>query len=117
VLVTHDMVEAEFLCDRIAVLDQGQIRACGTPAELVASVGGPVRTTFSAGAQGVEGLDALPGVLEVTHDGQRAGVLGDAGSPVLVAAELASRGCAPLDYAIHRPSLDDVFLAMTGAIR
>jgi ABC-2 type transport system ATP-binding protein len=116
-LVTHDMVEAEHLCDRIAVLDQGRIHACGTPAELIASVGGPVHTTFSAEAEMLDGLDALPGVLEVTHDGRRAGVHGDAASSVLIAAELARRGCLPIDYAIQRPSLDEVFLTMTGAVR
>jgi ABC-2 type transport system ATP-binding protein len=115
VLVTHDMVEAEHLCDRIAVLHQGTIRACGTPAELIATIGGSVMTTFSAGADVLGGLDALPGVLEVTHDGKRAGVLGDAASAVLVAAELARQSCLPTDFAIRRPSLDDVFLAMTGA--
>jgi ABC-2 type transport system ATP-binding protein len=117
VLVTHDMVEAELLCDRVAVLDRGRIRACGTPAALVASVGGPVRTSFSAGSEILGGLDALPGVLEVSHDGRRAVVLGDSASPVLVAAELAHRGCIPTDYTVQRPSLDEVFLTMTVAVR
>ncbi|MBI4886261.1 MAG: ABC transporter ATP-binding protein [Acidobacteria bacterium] len=41
VLTTHDMVEAETLCDRVAVVDQGRIIAVGTPGELVESLGAP----------------------------------------------------------------------------
>lgn len=115
VLVTHDMQEAAQLCDRIAVLHDGKVRACGTPAELVASVDGSVHTRFTAAQAAMAGLDTIPGVLEVTHDGTRFSVSGDPASPVLIAAELARRHVVPLDLAVHRPSLDDVFLTMTGA--
>jgi len=117
VLVTHDMDEAALLCGRIAVLHRGRIRATGTPAELIAAAGGPVYTSFSAPGHLLDGLDALPGVTAVTHDGRRAEVLGDTASPVLVAAELARREVIPTDLDVRRPSLDDVFLAMTGDVR
>lgn len=115
VLVTHDMDEAERLCDRLAVLHGGTIRALGTPAELVASLGGPIRTSFSVPSSvDLSGLHALPGVAEVSHDGAHAAVLGDPASAVLVAAELNRCGLAPTDFTVHRPSLDDVFAAMTA---
>lgn len=114
VLVTHDMEEAAHLCDRIAVVHAGTIRACGTPAELVASVGEKVHTRFTATHHTMVGLDAIPGVLEITHNGTQVGVIGDSASPVMVAAELARRQVIPLDLTVHRPSLDDVFMAMTG---
>lgn len=116
VLVTHDMEEAAHLCDRIAVLHQGTVRACGTTSELVASVDRSVHTSFTAPPQTMDGLDTIPGVLEVTHNGMQVGVIGDPTSPVLVAAELARRHLVPLDLTVHRPSLDDVFLQMTADV-
>jgi len=116
-LVSHDMEEIEQLCDRIAVLDAGTFKACGTPAELVGGLRGPVHIAFSAGAEEIAGLDTVPGVLEVSYDGERARVLGDAASPVLVAAELVRRGLVPADFTVQRPSLADVFMSMTGTGR
>jgi ABC-2 type transport system ATP-binding protein len=119
VLVTHDMAEAEHLCDRVAVLHAGQVRACDTPAALVTQIGGLVRTRFTSrdGAT-VAGLEGVPGVHEVRHDGERAEVVGDVRSPVLVAAELARRGTVPPDFTVVRPSLHDVFLRLTaGGVR
>ena len=117
VLVTHDLQEAAHLCDRVAVLHGGRIRATGTPDELIAASGGTVHTRFSIPGHATAGLDALPGVVALTHDGRRASVLGDSRSPVLVAAELARRDVLPLDLEVQRPSLDDVFLALTGESR
>src|SRR5262245_20890272 len=48
VLVTHFMDEAEMLCDRVAIMDRGQIVACDTPSALTAHRGGPVTITFSS---------------------------------------------------------------------
>lgn len=117
VLVTHDMEEAAQLCDRLAVLHEGRLRAAGTPDELVISAGGSVQTRFSAPADAVVGLEGLPGVRAVTHDGAHATVVGDAASPLLVAAELARRRVVPADLAIQRPTLGDVFLELTAAGR
>lgn len=114
VLVTHDMAEAEHLCDRVAVLHQGRICACGAPAELIAKVGGAVRTTFTCrSSEAVAALNGLPYVTEVRHDGERVEVTGDAVSPVLVAARLVRTDFVPSDFAVHRPTLHDVFMALT----
>jgi ABC-2 type transport system ATP-binding protein len=119
VLVTHDMTEAEHLCDRVAVLHRGQVRACGTPAELVARVTGTVRTRFTVrDGTALTGLDRLPGVQGLRHDGTQVEVHGDGSSPVHVAAELARRGVVPDDLVVQRPSLSDVFDAVVdGGLR
>ncbi len=113
VLVTHFMDEAEQLCDRVGVLHDGKLAACGTPAELIAGAGGAVCTRFSAGTAGLAGLAALPGVRDVVHDGEQVEVTGDATSSVLVAAELARRNIIPPDFTVLRSSLEDVFVSIT----
>ncbi|MBA2554255.1 MAG: ABC transporter ATP-binding protein [Geodermatophilaceae bacterium] len=119
VLVTHYMDEAEQLCDRVGVLSGGRLRACGTPDELIASVGGSYRTRFSCTqTSALAGLDGLPGVHSVTHDGDAVEILGDSSSGVLVAAELVRRGVIPTDFLVSGPSLEDVFVSLTeGAAR
>lgn len=114
VLVTHYMDEAEQLCDRVGVLHDGRLRACGTPAELIASVGGAYRTRFSCRqSAALTGLDGLPGVHRVTHDGELVEVVGDPSASVLVAAELVRRGAVPDDFLVAGPSLEDVFVSLT----
>jgi ABC-2 type transport system ATP-binding protein len=117
VLTTHYMDEAEVLCDRLAILDHGQILRSGTPAELIASLG-------------------IPSVVELTFDGP-------APDPAAFAARLGSaveaRGdvweiptpdpktllprlftaieSAQLEYNqvhVRRATLEDVFLQLTG---
>ena len=62
VLVTHDMDEAERLCDRVAVMSDGVVVAWGAPSELV-GFGGPVAMRFSSSsAAALEGLERVPGV-------------------------------------------------------
>jgi ABC-2 type transport system ATP-binding protein len=115
VLVSHFMDEVEQLADRAAVLHDGRVTACGTPADLVARADGAVRTRFTL----LEGqhpgrLERLPGVLSATREGPRTEVVGDRTTPVLVAAELARAGILPEDLTIVRPSLEDVFVQLTS---
>jgi ABC-2 type transport system ATP-binding protein len=112
VLVTHDMDEAERLCDRVAVMNDGQVVAWGAPSELV-GFGGPVAMRFSSSSASVlEGLERVPGVVEVRFDGRAAAVSGEPRSVVLVAAELARRGVEPDDFTVVRPTLEDSVVAM-----
>jgi ABC-2 type transport system ATP-binding protein len=123
-LVTHFMEEAEALCDRIAVVDRGQVVACDTPAALTTRHGGPIRITFTAnGAAHSDypgaGFDPqqlleLPGVDAVTVAGGQATVTGNSGTAVAVAAALVEHGITPPDFRTHYPSLEDVFLTLTG---
>jgi ABC-2 type transport system ATP-binding protein len=96
-LTTQYLEEADQLADRIAVLEHGQIVAQGTPAELKARVGGEVLALHDANGEIVS---------EVATDGTVAGL---------------RRALASLDddasVSLRRPSLDDVFLAVTGSPR
>jgi len=118
VLVTHDMEEAERLCDRVAVLDRGRLVTCGRPVELVSATGG-VRVRFSSpNAAGLEGLTRVPGVSQVGFDGAIAEVTLDPPAVVHVATELARRELAPSDFTVIRPSLEDAVIElMNGAHR
>ncbi|MBV8195934.1 MAG: ATP-binding cassette domain-containing protein [Candidatus Dormibacteraeota bacterium] len=115
-MTTHYMDEAEF-CDRIAIIDIGQIVALGTPAELKAKVGGDVVTIAAA--------DANAAAQEVRRAFQLEPQISDGSVRVEVpdAAAFMPQLFARLEVPVtsvasRRPSLDDVFLKLTGhAIR
>jgi ABC-2 type transport system ATP-binding protein len=113
VLVTHFMEEAEALCDRVAVVDRGRVVACDTPAALTAH-SGPVRVTFTVDGHDPRHLLTVAGVESVTVDAGRVTVTGRSEAAVGVAAALAAHGVTPADYRTHYPTLEDVFLAVTG---
>jgi ABC-2 type transport system ATP-binding protein len=114
VLVTHFMEEAEQLCDRLAIVDQGRVVATGTPPELVARGDAGQRVSFTwPGADG-GWLSGIAGVEWVTRRGDAVEVAGGGALAVRVAAALAGRGVAPADFRTHHPDLEDVFLALTG---
>jgi ABC-2 type transport system ATP-binding protein len=114
VLVTHFMEEAEHLCDRVAIVDGGRVVALDSPDRLAARHGGVVRTTFTAGSHDVGFLAGLPGVASVCVDRGRATITGNGAAAVTVAAAVAANGLIPDDYRTHHPTLEDVFLALTG---
>jgi ABC-2 type transport system ATP-binding protein len=124
VLTTQYLEEADRLADRISVIDGGIVIAEGTSDELKAKVGGSVldlvildRTriddvagalqhTFSIGRDDMT-VDPASGSIRVP-------VTDGASSLVDVVRRLDAAGVAIADLALHRPSLDDVFLALTG---
>lgn len=115
VLVTHFMDEAEALCDRVAVFADHRVAAIDAPARLIDRFG---RAEVLFTAEGpVDFLDQVPGVQSVTVLGTRVTVTGS--GPVLahVAAALVAHGQAPIDLRIERPSLEEVFLRLTGGPR
>lgn len=114
VLVTHLMEEAEALCDRIAVVDQGRVTALGTPGDLSASHGGPIRITFTDERLDPSTLLHIPGVQSVTAEAGKVTVQAESAAAVPVAAALADVGLRPNDFRTHYPSLEDVFLSLTG---
>jgi ABC-2 type transport system ATP-binding protein len=113
VLVTHDVEEAERLCDRIVVLHRGRIVADGTPAAIVESLGAATTVTFTDAELDLRSIRRLPGVQRVTRDG--ATVVVEGAGPLLahVGARLVALGRPPLDLAAHRPTLEDHFVALT----
>ncbi len=106
-LTTHYMDEAEH-CDRIAIMDAGQLVALDTPAALKASVGTD-RVTIRTADDGVA-LELLPGAVQ-TSDGIVISVEdGESYVPQL----FGSLGVPITNVSIRKPSLDDVFLSYTG---
>ncbi len=115
VLVTHFMDEAERLCDRIGVLHEGRIAYLGRPHDLVTAVGGPVHIRFRLDdSHRLDLIDLLAGVVTVRHHNGVADVSCHAGACVPVIGELATRGLAPDDLTVVRPSLEDAFVALTS---
>lgn len=115
-MTTHYMDEAEF-CDRIAIIDHGKIAALGSPSELKAKVGGDVVTVTSAdSAATAKEIAERFGMTPLVDNGSVKIEVPDGAAflPRLV-RELA----VPVQtVALSRPSLDDVFLKLTGhAIR
>jgi ABC-2 type transport system ATP-binding protein len=114
VLVTHFMDEAEQLCDRVAVINRGCVAAVGTPDGLMSRFGGPIGLTFSTDHPDLAWLEQVPHVQEVTRTGERVQVKGTGPVLVLVAAELVNHGITPSDLRVQQPTLEDVFLTLTG---
>ena len=115
-LTTHFMEEAERLCNRVAIMDQGKIVALDTPENLIRSLGSENRVVFSVTERLDErGLQMLPGVARVEQIGGRVVVYGrgdDLVSGVINA--LKAGGIRFRDLRTEQPSLEDVFLALTG---
>jgi ABC-2 type transport system ATP-binding protein len=114
VLVTHFMEESERLCDRIAVMDAGRIVAQGTPQQLVADHAPYVTVIFSSDAKDLSWLPEVRDVQSVSRDGARIEVRGGGAVLAHVAAALVAHGIAPPDLHVDRPTLEDVFLDLTG---
>jgi ABC-2 type transport system ATP-binding protein len=119
VLTTHYLDEADQLCDRVAIIDYGQVIAEGTPAELKRrSAGGTITVTLDASASDVaRDLAGLPHVTSARAAGDGSVTL-DVSDPVRAMAAvfefLASRGVDARAASLAQPSLDDVFLRETG---
>jgi ABC-2 type transport system ATP-binding protein len=114
VLVTHFMDEAEYLCDRLAIIDRGRLVALDMPQRLIDGLNLPVRVLFSTSETHLEWLEKMPEVEQVSRQGEAVEVHGRGPVLALVAAELVSRGIVPADLRVVRPTLEDAFLALTG---
>jgi len=119
VMTTHYMEEADKLCDRIAIVDRGQLLELDTPAALKqrAPGGTLVEVTLSAPTDSVlEPIRKLEGVLRAEAQGLLLRVFSDRGgrviSPVIQAAE--DMGVAVTNIHLTEPSLETLFVARTG---
>ena len=114
VLVTHFMDEAERLCDRLAIIDEGRLVAQGSPRDLIVELGAEGRVRFTSNGAALGFLEAVAGVSRVTRRDGEAVVHGR--GPILahVASALAEHEIHPHDLRAEQPSLEDVFLALTG---
>jgi ABC-2 type transport system ATP-binding protein len=118
-LVTHELDEAEQLCDRVYAMRGGQILDRGSPAELVDRHGRSTTITFSPTGQAQvqreawsARLGALPGVDGVSVSEHRVTVRGDRRAIAYVGAALAENGPVPADLSVRVPSLDDALVGL-----
>ncbi|HEV2309761.1 MAG TPA: ABC transporter ATP-binding protein, partial [Acidimicrobiia bacterium] len=117
-LTTHYMDEAEHLADRVAVLNHGQIVADGPPGTLAGREHAPAEIRFSLPA-GTTADDLPDAVREALSEQDGARLLARAASPLAVLSPLIrwaeQRHTDLPDLEVHRPSLEDVYLALTDA--
>ena len=120
-LTTQYMEEAERLADQIAVIDRGSVIARGTADELKDRVGGErIELTVREGADLEVVRNALTplaaGPITIEDNVRRVTVPVSGGSDALVEAlgRLSDRGVKVFDVGLRRPTLDDVFLTLTG---
>lgn len=113
VLVTHSMEEAQALCDRVVIIDDGRVVALDTPAALAHS-GGQAHITFTTRQTGeLAGLANVASVLGVSVAGERITIRGTQDAPTEVLAYLMRRGVRYERLRISTPTLDEAYLAVT----
>jgi ABC-2 type transport system ATP-binding protein len=115
-LTTHFMEEAERLCDRVAILDHGKIVALDRPEALVRSLGVESRVVFTVAGEARDlPLASLAGVQRVEISGERVIVHGSGDQIVSrVVSALETNRIAFRDLRTEQPTLEDVFLSLTG---
>lgn len=119
-LTTHYLDEADALCDRILVIDHGKIVASGTPENLKQQVSGDaVRLTIADTTQApavMKIVRELEGAVDVETEDDVIGFRIPRGGSVLPALlrSIDAQGIELHGVEVHRPTLDDVFLTMTG---
>ena len=114
-LTTHDMAEAEAVCDRVTLIDKGKIIAVETPRSLSRLIAGNERIDFEGGTEGLDGkLGALPGVASVNP-------LPDGGNRVELEGEAAAQGVLKVlvddgvtTISTSRPSLEEIYIRVIG---
>jgi ABC-2 type transport system ATP-binding protein len=116
---THYMEEAERLCDRVAIIDEGTIKAEGTRRELVSMVGERDRVAVSASGDltaAIEAARSVPGVFEASQSDHGLDVLADEASRLLpeLLGKIASAGAVITGVEVVEPNLEAVFLHVTG---
>lgn len=120
-LTTHYMVEADVLCNRVAIIDQGRLLACDTPAALKQQLQREALFELRVGGSQAlpSTLETLPGVHKahyIAHDGYSDLTLQLAEESAIgpVVTTLAGAGLSILTLRKREPTLEDVFVALVG---
>jgi ABC-2 type transport system ATP-binding protein len=117
VLTTHYLDEADALADRLLVMDRGLVVADDTSDNLKTQLSGDVISVTVADAEAAaSAVREVVAARQVTVEGQRVVITVDRGDTAVVPVirALDAAGHHPEDLRVTRPSLDDVFLALTG---
>jgi ABC-2 type transport system ATP-binding protein len=117
-LTTHYLEEADSLCDRIAIIDHGQIIKIGTPEQLKASIGGDVIVVGVKEAEPDISLEIskISLVKEVKKKGNEYRIkaeMGEEASPQIMDL-IRSNGLHVTKISLTKPSLDEAYLELTG---
>jgi ABC-2 type transport system ATP-binding protein len=114
-LVTHLMEEAQQLCDRLALVDAGQITALDTPDGLVSRMAAPTVMAFTPdSALDVARVEAVAGVAAVRVRGERFEVTADDAGVLAVLGLLDRLDVRPERLRVTESTLDDAYLALVG---
>jgi ABC-2 type transport system ATP-binding protein len=115
-LVTHELDEAEQLCDRVVAMRAGRVLDSGTPGELVDRYGDSATVSFTlsddCSPEMLPRLGLLPGVRDVRERAGKVTVTGNRAAIAHVGAELVAAGSVPPDLAARVPSLEDALLSL-----
>ncbi len=118
-LTTHYIEEAEKLCDRVAIVDEGLIVAMGTPREIQErSLSTSTIEIETAAPLGDIALPQWPEAQKITLDGRRTRIAVTTGKPARIVVDMVKwldeHGVELSDIRIKRPSLEDAFIELTG---
>jgi ABC-2 type transport system ATP-binding protein len=115
ILVTHFMEEAERLCDKVALIDNGQVIALDSPHALAEKVAGGKRISFMSSKPFEDSLlTKLPEVNTLEHHAKRIEVVGSGELVNVIILTLAKAGIDALDVQIEASNLEDAFVKLTG---
>lgn len=115
ILVTHFMDEAERLCDRVAIIDHGELIALDKPKKLIHSLNANLRVRFAdPNHQDWSTLERLEGVHTVERQNGDVVVSGEGALLFNIASEFNRIGFLPTDLRSEAATLEDVFLSLTG---
>jgi ABC-2 type transport system ATP-binding protein len=118
-LTTHYIEEADQLCDRVAIINEGRIIACDTPEKLKSSLLGihTIEVSFDGGNNGRESdLEAIPGCDSVGRQGDKYRLYSQQPQEVLpgLMEYATEHGLSVITLNMLKPKLEDVFLEMTA---
>ena len=116
-LTTHYLEEADSLCDRVAIIDEGRIIVIGTPEELKDSLGGDtISVTVSDDSDHCKNFKTLDGVSDVLRNGEEYTIRTTDGDATMsdVLALSSENGWKVTSISLHRPSMNQVFMEYTG---
>lgn len=116
---THYMEEAERLCDRVAIIDEGEIKAEGTRRELVQMVGEKDKVRIGATTaldEAAEAASGVAGVVKASVEDHSIALLAEDASAILpeLLARITAAGTSISSVEVEEPNLEAVFLHVTG---